>query len=1262
MGTTRSTQDLLYRPKFENCEPRLLMATDAVGEIPIGQFSGSESGDRQIAMFAEPGQYVPTMMDPWMPNPVYGSTFRSALGGGTGLWSDASTWSAGRAPMAGDRVIIAAGDEVLIQDTGAIAHSIGVYEGGKLRFATNVNTELKVVTLLVLGELEIGTAANPIDAGVTATLTIRDVPFDFQEDPGQYGHGLVATQNAKVRIHGRALSETFVRLASEPRAGDTTLVMENGVTGWRVGDQILIPDTRQLRSSQNPWLGGTYNPEWEELTIANISGTTITLSSPLTFDHLGARDGDGILDFLPHVVNRTRNVVIQSENPNGVRGHTLYGNRSDIDIRYAQFKDMGRTKNLALDNTTFDENGNATHIGTNQIARYAVHTHHLIGPTSAQSNGYQFTLVGNSIDGGTQDNNQKWAITIHGSHYGLIQANVVYNISGGGIVTEDGNESFNVFDGNFVMRSKSIGSGWRISGSEKNPDGRSATGFWFRGLNNYIRNNVATNILSYDEAETGYGYKFLNNFVGDKTIPAFQGANPNENGVTVNMYETAIPQFENNEAYGAIESALTYWWIGTHYQTPEPDAGTTVIKDFKVWHTFGAGIYHYPSANVLLDGLVMRGDGSGTKTNVGLMFGDYMAQDVIIRDADIQGFGAGIKLTEFGIGATVIENSFLRTKFRNIEVETHRSTSGTHVLKAKSAIIRNVRFDSWGSEATVNIKTDYVSLSYEKSDVILLDEIFVYDYNGVSGDDFQVFYLEQAPDFIVPQSTSLSVGSPEAGLTNQQNWDTYGIAIAGAVAPTTATRAGIDGFVLTLSTPAPTAPTGVTASPVSSTRIDLSWNDVSGEDGYRIYQWMGSESQMVGSVGANQTSFSVTGLSPGQSYSFTVEAYNGAGSAFSSWQSADTLFAAPTQIGSVTAAGVSASQIDLSWNDVSGEDGYRIYQWMGSGSQMVGSVGANQTSFSVTGLSPAQTYSFTVGAHNGAGSTWSSWQSAETLSATPTQIGSVTAIGVSASQIDLSWSDVQYETEYRVYQWTSGGSQLIGTAGADATSYSVTGLSTQQTYWFTIGAYNSAGSTWSSWQSAETLLAPTPMGSVTATGVSASQIDLSWSDVQYETEYRIYQWTGSGSQMIGTTGANVTSFSVTGLSSQQTYWFTIGAHNGAGSTWSSWSSATTLAAAKTGRSELSEEGGQLLDVVALKKLLGKATEQALGESIDTTKEKGLPLLARAVDDAMEHIKALSTMVGGDESDVPELRSPEDDDVEAHREIVDRLHETSRSFA
>ena len=82
--------------------------------------------------------------------------------------------------------------------------------------------------------------------------------------------------------------------------------------------------------------------------------------------------------------------------------------------------------------------------GTNQIGRYALHFHHDFGP-GAPPNGYQFTLVGNAIDDAS-----KWGITVHNSHYGLIQDNIVYNSRGAGIVTEDGTESFNVFDHNFA--------------------------------------------------------------------------------------------------------------------------------------------------------------------------------------------------------------------------------------------------------------------------------------------------------------------------------------------------------------------------------------------------------------------------------------------------------------------------------------------------------------------------------------------------------------------------------------------------------------------------------------------------------------------------------------------------------------------------------------------------------------------------------------------------------------------------------------------
>jgi hypothetical protein len=171
-----------------------------------------------------------------MNNPVYGSTFRSALNGGTGFWDSPASWSAGRVPTATDKVIIQAGDTIVVRDTAAIAQSIGVYAGGKLQFSTSVNTELKVITIVVLGELEMGTAANPVADGVTARLTIRDVPINTALDPNQYGNGLIGL--GKITMHGQQkLSE--VRLAAEPQVGQTTLQLEEAAAGWKVGDNVI---------------------------------------------------------------------------------------------------------------------------------------------------------------------------------------------------------------------------------------------------------------------------------------------------------------------------------------------------------------------------------------------------------------------------------------------------------------------------------------------------------------------------------------------------------------------------------------------------------------------------------------------------------------------------------------------------------------------------------------------------------------------------------------------------------------------------------------------------------------------------------------------------------------------------------------------------------------------------------------------------------------------------------------------------------------
>jgi hypothetical protein len=701
---------------------------------------------------------------------------------GSGAWSDPRTWSLGRVPTGGDIVAIGPNTTVILDKVlSAPLKAIEIQAGGRLRFRTDVDTQVVVGNLLVLegGELEIGSEANPVAANVTAKVRFADQPLDLAADPGQYGTGLIAM--GKVTVHGAVKTPTFVRLAAEPRAGDSALAFERSVAGWQPGDELVLPDTRVLGESNR---SDRYVPQWEELRVQSISadGRSVTLASPLRFDHPGGRNSDGAVELLPHVLNRTRNVVIESANAAGTRGHTLFMERADVDIRYAAFRGLGRTTVAHLDATRYDASGAAIHIGANQPGRYPLHMHHLAGPRETPANGYQFTLVGNAVDG-AGDEQFKWGITVHDSHYGLVKDNVVYGVGGAGIVGEDGSESFNVIEHNMVVR---------VSGTEERIDneGAAGSGFWFRGPNNYIRDNVAANIHgNLDD----YGFLIFAYHLGEQAIPSFKGADPSrpDQNRVVNMNATPLLEFARNEAYGAMPGGLSIWWIGSQDGAPYDNVAESLIKDFKAWNFFRRGIFLYPTNHVTIDGLMVRG--GPDRDSFGILFGDYSAYNSVVKNVDIQGMGAGISMPSFA-DQTLIQDSYLRN-FTDIIITTPYSTNGSGSLPEKKAVIRNVRFAALAGEPLSAIWMKYYP---DGANLVLKDEVFVYDYNGRQGDNFQVFYYQQDPDFIVPRTTNEAhptIGSPEAGLTNRQNWARYHIAIAGAISPTTATRTGIDGFV-----------------------------------------------------------------------------------------------------------------------------------------------------------------------------------------------------------------------------------------------------------------------------------------------------------------------------------------------------------------------------------------------------------------------------------------------------------------------------------
>jgi hypothetical protein len=226
---------------------------------------------------------------------------------GSGSWSSASTWSPSGVPSSNEVVVVNAGHTVTFDaSTTPSLNCVGIK--GTLNFRTSASSQLTAGTVMVYatGTLTMGTTSSPMPANVNAEIVIANRSLNLSFDPDQYGTGLLSW--GKVHMHGSTKNATYVRLASEPLAGQNTLSLSQSPSGWRVGDRIVVPDTRQLRYEEFAQHSNfnIFVTQSEERTITAISGSQVTLNSALSYNHRGARSTlTNALEFLPHVGNFT---------------------------------------------------------------------------------------------------------------------------------------------------------------------------------------------------------------------------------------------------------------------------------------------------------------------------------------------------------------------------------------------------------------------------------------------------------------------------------------------------------------------------------------------------------------------------------------------------------------------------------------------------------------------------------------------------------------------------------------------------------------------------------------------------------------------------------------------------------------------------------------------------------------------------------------------------------------------------------------------
>ena len=366
------------------------------------------------------------------------------------------------------------------------------------------------------------------------------------------------------------------------------------------------------------------------------------------------------------------------------------------------------------------------------------------------------------------------------------------------------------------------------------------------------------------------------------------------------------------------------------------------------------------------------------------------------------------------------------------------------------------------------------------------------------------------------------------------------------------------------STPtAPAAPSGLTATAVSSSQINLSWTDNSNnEDNFIVGRSLtsGGPYTDVVTLGAGTTTFNNTGLSASTTYYYVVRASNSVGDSANSAQASATTQppAAPAAPSGLTASAISQTQINLSWTDnSSNENNFIVGRSTTSGGPYtdIATLGANVTSFNNTGLSANTTYYYVVRASNAGGSSANSAQaSATTLPNPPAAPSGLTASAVSQTQINLAWTDnSSNESNFIVARSTTSGGPYtdIVTLGANVTSYNDTGLSANTTYYYVVRASNAGGSSANSAQASATTLpnAPAAPSGLTATAVSGSQIDLAWTDnSSNESNFVVARSTTAGGPYtdIATLAANSTAYSNTGLTAGTTYYYVVRATNAGG--------------------------------------------------------------------------------------------------------------------
>lgn len=361
-----------------------------------------------------------------------------------------------------------------------------------------------------------------------------------------------------------------------------------------------------------------------------------------------------------------------------------------------------------------------------------------------------------------------------------------------------------------------------------------------------------------------------------------------------------------------------------------------------------------------------------------------------------------------------------------------------------------------------------------------------------------------------------------------------------------------------------TSPTNNTTN-VSLSGTSVTWSAPVGggcPTGYKLYFGTNNPPTNIvnGSQLGNVTTTATGTLNPSTTYYWRIVPYNNGGDA-SGCNTVNAFTTCDLPVAPVTSAasGIQCGQFTANWAPSTNAGGYFLdVSTSNTFSSFVPGYNnlnvGNVTSATVSGLSIGTTYYYRVRGFNACGT----GTSTGSTTVTTTPVPAVPSVGIGSSPVcqgfTANWSAVTHATDYYLYVASDNGFTNIisgynGLNVGNNTSYNVTGLSPNTTYYYRVQAGNLCGiSTMSSSSTGNTA----PFPAAPSVGVGSSPVcqgfTANWSSVITATHYYLYVASDNGFTNIisGYNGLNVgnnTSYNVTGLSPNTTYYYRVQAGN-----------------------------------------------------------------------------------------------------------------------